>query len=166
MAFDRKANRRKYYLENKEKEKASALTRYYGNKERASELHKKWCKDNVEKIKGYRNNRYNTNLKYKLSAVLRSRHIKALKGLMKKETAKELLGCYPEELKVYLQTKFKKGMSWNNWSYRGWHIDHIIPIASFDLTDIKQQKKAFHYTNLQPLWRKENMLKSDKLCTK
>lgn len=85
---------------------------------------------------------------------------------MKKETAKELLGCYPEELKVYLEAKFKKGMSWNNWSYRGWHIDHIIPIASFDLTDIKQQKKAFHYTNLQPLWRKENMLKSDKLCTK
>lgn len=70
MAFDRKANRRRYYLENKEKEKALALVRYYKNKERASELHKKWCKDNIEKIKKYRKNRYNTNLKYKLSAVL------------------------------------------------------------------------------------------------
>lgn len=45
----------------------------------------------------------------------------------------------------------------------GWHVDHIIPCSSFDLTDIKQQKICFHYTNLQPLWAIDNLKKSNKI---
>jgi hypothetical protein len=54
-------------------------------------------------------------------------------------------------------------MTWENHGKFGWHIDHIIPCASFDLTDLEQQKKCFHYTNFQPLWWRENILKSDNL---
>ena len=54
-------------------------------------------------------------------------------------------------------------MNWKGWSVRGWHIDHIIPLVSFDLTDRKQFLKACHYTNLQPLWAEENLRKGAKI---
>ena len=53
-------------------------------------------------------------------------------------------------------------MSWDNWSIKGWHIDHIRPCSSFDLSDPTQQKECFHYTNLQPLWASENLKKNNK----
>ncbi len=62
-------------------------------------------------------------------------------------------------------TFFNKGTckgGWDNWSHTGWHIDHIIPLASFDLNDRQQFLEATHYTNLQPLWMEDNMRKSDR----
>ena len=58
--------------------------------------------------------------------------------------------------------RFKEGMSWRNYGFYGWHIDHIKPVSKFNLLDQKQQKKCFNYKNLQPLWAKENFLKSNK----
>jgi hypothetical protein len=86
----------------------------------------------------------------------------ALHGNKSKKT-QELLGCCSTELKLYLEQKFKDGMSWENYGLYGWHVDHIIPCASFDLTDLEQQKKCFHYTNLQPLWAEENLEKGSKV---
>ena len=60
------------------------------------------------------------------------------------------------------ENKFKPGMAWGNHSKDGWHIDHIVPLASFDLSDPDQVKQACHYSNLQPLWTEENLQKSDK----
>jgi hypothetical protein len=75
----------------------------------------------------------------------------------------ELLGCTLEEYKHYLESKFQPGMNWDNHTKHGWHIDHIIPVSSFNLSDESQLKKAFHYTNTQPLWAKDNISKKDKL---
>jgi hypothetical protein len=47
-------------------------------------------------------------------------------------------------------------MSWENYGRKGWHIDHIRPLSSFDLTDAEQRRIAFHHTNLQPLWASDN----------
>jgi hypothetical protein len=63
-------------------------------------------------------------------------------------------------LKGYLAGKFKDGMTWEN--HGEWHIDHIKPCASFNLLDEGEQKKCFHYTNLQPLWASENLSKGCK----
>lgn len=72
-----------------------------------------------------------------------------------------LIGMTFKELKVYLETRFTEGMTWEN--YGQWHIDHILPISRFDLTNLEEQKKAFHYTNLQPLWAKDNLKKHAKV---
>ena len=87
----------------------------------------------------------------------------ALAGTSKSAATLELLGCSVEELKKHLENQFVKGMTWNNYGLHGWHIDHIIPCASFDLTKEEEQRKCFHYTNLQPLWAKDNYAKGDKI---
>jgi predicted nucleic acid-binding Zn ribbon protein len=67
------------------------------------------------------------------------------------------------ELLSYFESKFKEGMTWENYGWYGWHIDHIRPCSSFDLTNSEELKKCFHYTNLQPLWGMDNMSKGNKL---
>ena len=63
---------------------------------------------------------------------------------------------------AHLEALFQPGMTWDNHAIDGWHIDHIRPCTSFDLTDPEQQRQCFHYTNLQPLWAFDNISKSDK----
>jgi hypothetical protein len=77
------------------------------------------------------------------------------------------LGCLIDELKAYLESQFDERMSWENYGLNGWHIDHIVPCASFDLSKQVDQKRCFNFRNLQhsfdsqPLWGSENIAKSD-----
>lgn len=87
--------------------------------------------------------------------------IRTQRGIKKGKTF-DLLGIPSWDFFMqYLTKKFKKGMTLEN--YGQWHVDHIIPCASFDLTKKSEQKKCFHYTNLQPLWAIENLMKGDKI---
>ena len=82
-------------------------------------------------------------------------------GGRKAAKSEVLLGCTVQEARQHLESLFQPGMSWEN--HGEWHIDHIRPCASFsDLTQLEQQKQCCHYTNLQPLWAIDNILKSDK----
>lgn len=98
--------------------------------------------------------------KEKLINNIRSR----IKKLILRKTAntKTLLGCSVEYLMKHLEERFYPNpetgeqMTWENKGLYGWHIDHIIPLSSFNLSDPDQLKKACHYTNLQPLWAKDN----------
>jgi hypothetical protein len=103
------------------------------------------------------------NLRLKIANNLRNRVRSALRVFRAKKENKtlDLLGCNISFLMGYLTTKFTENMTWEN--YGKWHIDHKIPCASFDLTNIEEQKKCFHYTNLQPLWAVDNLRKKDKL---
>ena len=74
------------------------------------------------------------------------------------ESTKKLLGCSIEFLKQHLESQFTDGMNWAN--YGKWHIDHILPCASFDKSKPEEQSKCFNYSNLQPLWALDNMCKS------
>jgi hypothetical protein len=82
---------------------------------------------------------------------------------VKEKTGKtmELTGCSKEDLVTHLESKFTEGMTWDN--YGEWHIDHILPCASFNLEDPEEQKKCFHWTNLQPLWALDNIRKGAKI---
>src|SRR6185503_3818093 len=77
-------------------------------------------------------------------------------GTAYSKTSRELLGCGIPEFKQHIESLWKPGMTWENYGYEGWHFDHKIPCACFDLTDPEQQKQCFHWRNFQPLWAKEN----------
>ncbi len=96
-------------------------------------------------------------ISFRIACRLRGRVYMALKGNIKRGKTIELLGCDIPTLKQHLASKFTEGMSFEN--YGAWHIDHIIPCASFDLTKEEEQKKCLHYTNLQPLWAVDNIRK-------
>jgi hypothetical protein len=134
---------------NKEQEKTQKKIYYNNNRDKIN-----------EKRKQYYANKKNVNAR--LSRSLRSRLKSALRGNYKSGSAVKDLGCSIDELKVYLESKFEPGMSWENHGFYGWHIDHIKPLSSFDLTDKEQLLQAVHYTNLQPLWAEDNLSKNDK----
>ena len=95
----------------------------------------------------------------RLRSALRSRVYHAAKGLCTAGSAVEDLGCSVAFLRKRLEDLFQDGMSWSNWSPEGWHIDHIRPLAMFDLTNREQFLEACHYTNLQPMWATDNIKK-------
>lgn len=95
---------------------------------------------------------------------LRRRTRAVLEGINKSDNTLSLIGCSPIQLKRYLESLFTDKMDWNN--YGKWHIDHIIPCSFYDLTSIAEQHRCFHYTNLQPLWAKDNLQKGNKVCQK
>lgn len=105
--------------------------------------------------------RRQNDIRYKVGEYVRTR---CWNGIHRKKCARtiELLGCSIEFLMQYLEDRFKDGMSWDNYGLRGWHIDHIRPVASFDMTKPEDQRACFHYTNLQPLWWRDNLSKNDK----
>lgn len=106
-----------------------------------------------------------TDVEFALSCKLRNRVHRAIKkqSAIKSGKTIELLGCSIEYVRKHLEAQFSPGMTWDNHTFHGWHIDHIKPCASFDLTDPEQQKACFHYTNLQPLWAEDNMGKGAKV---
>ena len=101
---------------------------------------------------------------------MRSRVNKIMKSKqrVKKKHTFELIGCASEELKAHIEKLFEKKMTWKN--YGKWHIDHIIPLAHFekhfDMNEIYNQKIAFNFNNLQPMWADENIKKKDKVSLK
>jgi hypothetical protein len=103
--------------------------------------------------------RRKSDVSYRLLGNLRHRVWMALRGHVKSDRTLNLIGCSVEKLKRHLEAKFASGMSWENYGYRGWHVDHIKPCASFDLKDTRQQSECFHYLNLQPLWAEDNFKK-------
>lgn len=110
----------------------------------------------------WRRLQYKNNIEFRLKDLLRGRMKRMVGKLKKSSSAVKILGCSLVELKTHIESQFHPGMTWENHSFNGWHIDHKIPCASFDLNDAEQQKECFHYTNLQPLWAKDNLSKGSK----
>lgn len=178
----RKAYERAYYAANKEKVLAKNKKWIAKNKEKILNQKKEYFAANKEKIKAYKKSYYEKNkieiiekarihhkvrrkldAKYKMTLLCRKRLHSALKAqnAAKNHRTLELLGTTIAKAYAYLESLFQPGMSWDN--HGEWHIDHIIPCASFDLTNPAEQKKCFHYTNLQPLWAADNLSKGASL---
>lgn len=156
-----------YYQKNKEKE----LERFKNYRINNPEKRKETCKNYVERNKE-KHNKYSREWKRKkmksdpLYKIIHNLRIRT-KGYLKKARSKknykflDIIGCSSDQLKEHLENKFTEGMSWDNYGFYGWHIDHIIPLSSAKSKD--EIYKLCHYTNLQPLWCKENLSKGDKI---
>ena len=183
-------NYKKYFLKNKERilKKSRELKKKKWKtdieyREKTKKIHEKWKNKNrsyyLEYQKNYEKNRtleqkrkrklaikkrIKNDPSTKLAMNIRRRVLLALKGSHKAKPTIKLLGCTIEELWQHFESKFQHGMTREN--HGKWHVDHIKPCASFDLTDPKQQEECFHYTNLQPLWAEQNLKKGKKYETR
>ncbi len=164
---DRKEYQRLHYLKNKERKLLQRKIYLETNKEKAykkqRECGARWFKENKEKVYAYRKNRLKTNVSAKISETLRKRLKAALSREYKTGSAINLLGCSIDYFKEYIEKQFREGMTWDNHGKDIWHIDHIKPCDSFDLTKESEQIICFHYTNMQPLFALENYSKGKKL---
>jgi len=157
----KKENIANYYKAKFRKEKINETYKKKAQKEIIENNYKeKYIKEQIkEKYKEL----IKDDIGYKLMNNLAKRACKTLKakGIFRDFTHSELIGCNKDELKLYLSSKFIDNMSFDN--YGLWELDHILPIASFNLENIDELKKCFNYKNLQPLWKKDNNEKSDNI---
>jgi hypothetical protein len=163
MLFDREKYKKRYlkYIVYQEKYRKK-------NRKKINQKTKEWYYKNKDRVRAKqriyeREGAYRNSLHFKIKDNIRKRICEVLKrdGGKKTQRTMKLVGCTVEELKQHIEKQFKPGMSWEQ--RNSFHIDHIIPCASFDLTKLSQQKKCFHYTNLQPLYPIENIKKGAKL---
>lgn len=185
-AYREKENARlkKFYYANHEKELERGKMRRLRDKEKMAAYQREYYKENRDRIlargtayiksnperrrayvRGYKKEKYATDPHYRLDVLLRARLKAAVGGhaYKKAESAKKLIGCSVSELKLHLESLFQEGMTWENHGLHGWHIDHSRPLSTFDLSSLEEQKKAFHYSNLHPLWAFDNLSKGNKI---
>lgn len=127
----------------------------------------KWRKNNPTLIKEYKREHIKRRMKRdpvfraictmrtRLSSYAKKKNIKKNDGFMK------VIGITPEGFRDHIASMFQEGMSWDNYGLFTWHLDHIIPISN--ATTVEELERLSHYTNIQPLWREDNLDKSNKI---
>ena len=155
---------KEWFLKNKEHCKEYWKKYNLKNKEHIAQRGKEYRLKNKKKIKDYAR-KYNREKarkdpNFRILTNLRKRIWDALKGNCKSAKTRELLGCTIDELWKQLESRPSWEFRMRRENYGKWHVDHITPCVSFDLSDPEQQKKCFHYTNLQPLWASDNCKKN------
>jgi len=142
-----------------EKDKAGKLKANAEYRTSNPSYHKEWRAANQKANSAYARkfysnpgNRAARNARYRLKRLLDGRSVESID-----------VGCSRQELVRHIERQFQRGMTWDNYGFDGWHIDHIRPLASYDLTDPEQVRLASHFTNLMPLWAKDNFAKGSKL---
>lgn len=133
------------------------------NKEKRALYMRNYRRNHAEKHRAWSNEYYSRRLAedpaFRATDRFRVRLKEVMAGRKKHKSSMALLGCTPEQLRAHLESLWEPGMSWDNYGFYGWHIDHIMPCSMFDLTDPAQVEECFHYTNLQPMWAKDNISK-------
>lgn len=144
---------RRQYRNNRERRIASVAKHYQKNKKRINDRQSK-----------QRTKRKQTDPSFRIACNLRTRIAKVVRRDTKGGSTIRDLGCTIDDLKTWLESTFTPGMSWDNYGTE-WHIDHVKPLVSFDLTNRLEFLQACHFTNLQPLWAFDNLSKGSQEST-
>jgi hypothetical protein len=183
---------RENYLRNREVRLVEKREYYRANKGVHAERGKAWVKANEVKVRSYqadyrkqnhlrprqyqqeyyrrhRQRRIRQQLareradpNRRMAATLRKQLNRWVKKSSGRHSTKELLGCSFAEFRAWIESRFKRGMKWDNYG-RVWHIDHVMPCCAFDLTRPEQVRVCFHFTNLQPMFARANLSKNRKI---
>lgn len=156
--------KKEYYQEKREELIEKKKEYYEENKEELKEKFKNYNKENRDKInqrmRGYITERKENDPLFRFRLNVRDLITKSIKkrGYSKNSRTQEILGIDYKSFKVYIENQFKEGMSWDN--REEWDLDHIIPISSGQ--NEEEILALNHYTNIQPMFREENLIKGDK----
>jgi hypothetical protein len=146
-----------------EKFKEYKESHFIKQKKRRSIVPSVYTETRRQYLKRYNRNKQETDKRYRLTKALRCAINNGFrtKGFTKKSRSVEIIGCSYEKFEKHIESLFQEGMTWENRGVYGWHIDHIIPVC----TAITEEDliKLNHYTNLRPLWAKDNLKKGSKL---
>lgn len=180
LEIDREYKRLKWlaFPDMREARKVTMSEYYYGNRPYLLKQKADYYRENADRIcrqesdrrrrsrpriNLYIRNKRATDLNFKLSRVLRTYVSVHIRKGFKSAKSSELLGCSIESFRMYIESLFQPGMSWDNYGREGWHLDHIVAVALFDLTKPEHQRACFHFSNYQPLWWEDNYRKGKKL---
>jgi hypothetical protein len=171
LAYEKKKETRaKYWMDRPaayEAHKQKMLANYWKNRDQKLQYQNQWAVNNrgrnlANAVSSMRK-RSSNDPRYSISTQLN--HTVAA-GLMKRKTSKvfeSLVGCSMADAKRHFEKLFHNGMTWENYGRGGWEIDHKLPWKQFDLTDKQEQNRCYHITNLQPLWKADNIRKRDSI---
>jgi hypothetical protein len=154
-----RTKRRRKLLKAKHAKDTEAKRRYIATK---VERNRARLAAHPEKRRAYHAKRMAEDVQYRIAYLLRKRVKQVLRGERKSAPTLALLGCSLADFRKHIESKFKRGMTWENWGTK-WHLDHIFPCDRFDLTRPEEQRRCFHWTNFQPLPAKVNCSKGAKI---
>ena len=152
---------KQYYEENKEEHRERSRNYYKKNRKKVRKQQKAYKSKYKEIINKRRREAFLSNPALRIIANLRNRINRVIKG--KSKLAEKTLGCSREHFLKHLEVQFKRGMTWKNYGTH-WHVDHHIPVCAHDQSNKKEFEACWHFSNLKPMWKKDNLRKGSKIC--
>ena len=152
---------KEYHQKNKERHNKKCRKYYEENKEEVRKKQKTYRSKYREIINKKKKEALLSNPALRIIANLRSRISRLIKG--KSKLAEKTLGCSREHFIKHLEVQFKRGMNWKNYGTH-WHLDHHIPVCAHDQSNKKEFEACWHFSNLKPMWKQDNLRKGSKIC--
>lgn len=152
---------KRYYQKNRDRLMKRSRDNYYSNIDSRRASQKNYYQTYKDVINAQRLSRKRSDPSLRIISNLRSRLSSIMSGRSKKTM--DLIGCDRDHFMKHLEVQFKKGMDWGNYGSE-WTIDHHIPITAFDFKNEKEQEACWHFSNLKPMWKRDNIRKGNKIC--
>jgi hypothetical protein len=122
---------------------------------------KKFCSRRCSKAASKKKHKRNDKQRLRYALSSRMRELLQKRGLQKKNSCLAYLGMTGPQFFSYIESLFEPGMAWDNYGVFGWHLDHAIPCAAFDMSREDHLMLCFNWRNMKPMWHKENNRKAD-----